>query len=178
MLSHFHLSPVKEGKGLADGLSLVPEYSTMIYDCQAWEPSEAAKHEKSEKSSKSRERKEGLGSSLGFCSSQTLKHYSEGCHKYASHRPLQTKRVILSRLFPHIAGGRGLICNHQRNADRLETGLHSIILIRIKDLFWRSFLGFFLAAPPTPNEVICIHGPSEADMKSDSLQTYISDSVA
>ena len=57
-------------------------------------------------------------------------------------------------------------------------GLHSIILIQIKDLFWRSFLGFFLPAPPTPNEVICIHGTSEADMKSDSLQTYISESVA
>ena len=110
--------------------------------------------------------------------SQTLKHYSESCHEYASLGPLQTKRVILSRLFPHIAGEKGLICNHQRNADRLETGLCSIILIRIKDLFWRSFLGFFLHALPTPNEVICIHGTSEADMKSDGLQTYISDSVA
>lgn len=111
-------------------------------------------------------------------SSQTLKHYSVGCHEYASHWPWQTKRVILSRLFPHVAGEKGLICNHQRNADRLETGLHSIILIRIKDSFWRSLLGFLLPAPPTPNEAICIHETSEADMKSDSLQTYISDSVA
>lgn len=112
------------------------------------------------------------------CSSQPLKHYSESCHEYASHGPLQTKRVILSRLFPHIAGEKGLICNHQRNADRLEMGLHSIILIRIKDLCWRSFLGFLLSAPPAPNEAICIHRASEADMKSDCSQTYVSDSVA
>lgn len=176
MRSHRHLSPNEqtEEKGLCD-----PGYSRSRVQCNdLWFLSlrtlEAAEHEKSENSSKMRERQDLVAEHP----SQTLKHYSESCPQYASLRPLQTKRVILSRLFPHAAGAKGLICNHQRNADRLETGLHSIILIRIQDLFWRSCLGSFLPAPPTSNEAIGMHGTSKADMKSDSLQTYISDSVA
>lgn len=75
-------------------------------------------------------------------------------------------------------GGKRFICTHQRNANGLEMGLHSIMLIRIKDLLWRSFLGFSRLATPTPNETICIPRASEADAKSDSLQTCIADSVA
>lgn len=45
------------------------------------------------------------------------------------------KKGYFIQIIPHIAGEKGLICNHQRNADRLEMGLHSIILIRIQDLF-------------------------------------------
>lgn len=175
--SHFHLLPNKqaEGTGLGTQISPVTEDTMMIYDFYTWEL-QMLVHIKRVKNllSTEKERK----NLVAQCSSQTLKRCSVGCHEYASHWLLQTKRVILSRLFPHVAGEKGLICNHQRNADRLETGLHSIILIRIKDLFWRSFLGFLLPAPPTPNEAICIHETSEADMKSDSLQTYISDSVA
>lgn len=54
------------------------------------------------------------------------------------------KKGYFIQIIPHIAGEKGLICNHQRNADRLETRLHSIILIQIQDLFWRSFFNFFL----------------------------------
>lgn len=54
------------------------------------------------------------------------------------------KKGYFLQIIPRIAREKGLICNHQRNADRLETGLHSIILIRIQDLFWRSFFDFFL----------------------------------
>lgn len=59
-------------------------------------------------------------------------------------RAFADKKGYFIQIIPHIAGEKGLICNHQRNADRLETRLHSIILIRIQDLFWRSFLDFFL----------------------------------
>lgn len=70
---------------------------------------------------------------------------------------------------PHGWEEKGLVCNHQRNADRI----HSIILMRIQDLFWRSFFGFFLPVPLSPNEAICIHGASEARMESDRSQTRI-----
>lgn len=67
-----------------------------------------------------------------------------------------------------MAPEKKLVCNHQRNADRI----HSIILMRVQDLFWRSFFDSLLPVPLSPNEAICIHGASEARMKSDHSQTW------
>lgn len=72
---------------------------------------------------------------LAQCELVRLQHSSASRLEQASCGTLLTERVILSRLFAHIVGAKGLICNHQRNADRLEMGLHSIILTQIKDLF-------------------------------------------
>lgn len=83
-------------------------------------------------------------------------------------RSFADKNGYFIQIIPHMAREKGLVCNHQRNADRI----HSIILMRIQDLFWRSFLDFFLPVPLSPNEAICIHGASEAHMKSDHSQTW------
>lgn len=87
--------------------------------------------------------------------------------------PCRQKGLFYPDYSLHGWGEKGLVCNHQRNADRI----HSIILMRIQDLFWRSFFGFFLPDPLSPNEAICIHGASKARMKSDHSQTRL-DSAA
>jgi hypothetical protein len=126
---------------------------------KAWEFQKLPEHEKNEKSSKSRKERRWLDAFLR-CWNTTLKAVTS-THHMGSWRQ---KGLFYPDYSPTLLGKKGLICNHQRNVDRLEMGLHSIILIRIKDLFWRSFLDFFLPALLSPNEAICIHRTSEADM--------------